>query len=43
MSTTTLEKVKTIKTLNNIAEVGLKVFNKDNFTIDNNSENPGKS
>jgi D-3-phosphoglycerate dehydrogenase len=40
MSTTTLEQVKTIKTLNNIAEVGLNVFNKDNFTIDNNSENP---
>jgi D-3-phosphoglycerate dehydrogenase len=40
MSTTTLEKVKTIKTLNNIAEVGLNVFNKNNFTIDNNSENP---
>ncbi|MBO1514100.1 phosphoglycerate dehydrogenase [Metabacillus bambusae] len=39
-TTTTLEKVKTIKTLNNIAEVGLNVFNKDNFTIDNNSENP---
>ncbi|PGT77093.1 phosphoglycerate dehydrogenase [Bacillus sp. AFS040349] len=40
MSTTTLEKVKTIKTLNNIAEVGLNVFNKGNYTIDNNSENP---
>jgi D-3-phosphoglycerate dehydrogenase len=40
MSTTTLEQVKTIKTLNNIAEVGLNVFNKGNFTVDNNSENP---
>ena len=40
MSTTTLEKMKTIKTLNNIAESGLNVFNKDNFTIDNDSENP---
>jgi len=40
MSTTTLEKVKTIKTLNNIAEVGLNVFNKGNYAIDNNSENP---
>ncbi|HZH59559.1 MAG TPA: phosphoglycerate dehydrogenase [Metabacillus sp.] len=40
MSTTTLEKVKTIKTLNNIAEVGLNVFSKGNYAIDNNSENP---
>lgn len=40
MSTTTLEKVKTIKTLNNIAEVGLNVFSKGNYTIDNDSENP---
>lgn len=40
MSTITLDKVKTIKTLNNIAERGLKVFNNDNFTIDNDSENP---
>src|SRR3954447_14680160 len=40
MSTLTLEKVKTIKTLNNIAESGLNVFNTDNFTIDNDSENP---
>lgn len=40
MSTITLEKVKTIKTLNNIAETGLKVFNKGNFQIDNSSENP---
>jgi D-3-phosphoglycerate dehydrogenase / 2-oxoglutarate reductase len=40
MSTITLDKMKTIKTLNNIAESGLKVFNKDHFTIDNDSENP---
>lgn len=40
MSTLTLEKVKTIKTLNNIAESGLNVFNQDGFTIDNDSENP---
>ncbi|MGM0875741.1 MAG: phosphoglycerate dehydrogenase [Bacillota bacterium] len=40
MSTTILDKVKTIKTLNNIAEVGLNVFKKDNFTVDNTSENP---
>jgi D-3-phosphoglycerate dehydrogenase / 2-oxoglutarate reductase len=40
MTTLTLDKVKTIKTLNNIAESGLKVFNNDHFTIDNDSENP---
>lgn len=40
MSTMTLEKVKTIKTLNAIAEKGLKVFNKENYVIDNNSEDP---
>jgi D-3-phosphoglycerate dehydrogenase len=40
MSATTLDKMKTIKTLNNIAESGLKVFNKGNFAIDNDSENP---
>ncbi|PMC39062.1 3-phosphoglycerate dehydrogenase [Bacillus sp. UMB0899] len=40
MSTTTLEKVKTIKTLNNIAEVGLNVFSKGNYAIDNDSDNP---
>ncbi|WP_066253832.1 phosphoglycerate dehydrogenase [Neobacillus drentensis] len=40
MSTTTIDKMKTIKTLNNIAESGLKVFNKDHFIIDNESENP---
>ncbi|MGP7817293.1 phosphoglycerate dehydrogenase [Niallia sp. 01092] len=40
MTSTIAEKVKTIKTLNNIAESGLKVFNNDNYTIDNDSENP---
>jgi D-3-phosphoglycerate dehydrogenase len=40
MSTLIIDKVKTIKTLNNIAEKGLNVFNNDNFIIDNNSENP---
>jgi D-3-phosphoglycerate dehydrogenase / 2-oxoglutarate reductase len=40
MSTIILDKAKTIKTFNNIAECGLNVFNKDNFTIDNDSENP---
>ncbi|MCM2535087.1 phosphoglycerate dehydrogenase [Neobacillus pocheonensis] len=40
MGTIILDKVKSIKTLNNIAESGLNVFNKDNFTIDNDSENP---
>lgn len=40
MITTTLEKVKTIKTLNNIAERGLKVFNKDHYVIDNDYNNP---
>ncbi|MGO4886376.1 phosphoglycerate dehydrogenase [Anaerobacillus sp. MEB173] len=40
MSTVALDKVKTIKTLNNIAERGLNVFNNENFTINNDSENP---
>ncbi|MFB5197576.1 3-phosphoglycerate dehydrogenase [Bacillus sp. AFS073361] len=40
MSTTILDKKQTIKTLNNIAESGLKVFNQDTFTIDNDSVNP---
>ena len=30
----------TIKTLNNIAECGLNVFNSENYKIDNNSDNP---
>ncbi|MCH6269614.1 phosphoglycerate dehydrogenase [Neobacillus citreus] len=40
MSTIALEKVNTIKTLNNIAERGLNVFNKNGFLVDNGSENP---
>ncbi|MBT2655041.1 phosphoglycerate dehydrogenase [Bacillus sp. ISL-18] len=40
MSTLVADNVKTIKTLNSIAESGLKVFSKGNFTIDNDSENP---
>ncbi|WP_017754470.1 phosphoglycerate dehydrogenase [Calidifontibacillus oryziterrae] len=40
MSTVALEKVKTVKTLNSIAERGLNVFSKDQYTIDNDSENP---
>jgi len=40
MSTLTVGKVKTIKTLNSIAESGLSVFDKENYTIDNDSENP---
>ncbi|GAA3328852.1 hypothetical protein GCM10020331_074490 [Ectobacillus funiculus] len=40
MSTLTLEKVKKqLKTLNNIAESGLNVF-QDGFAIDNDSDNP---
>ncbi|MFC0471398.1 phosphoglycerate dehydrogenase [Halalkalibacter kiskunsagensis] len=39
MNTTTLEKVKTIKTLNNISESGLRVF-RDDYTLDNDSDNP---
>lgn len=40
MSPITLKKVNQIKTLNNIAESGLKVFRKDNFAVDNDCENP---
>ncbi|WP_147532879.1 phosphoglycerate dehydrogenase [Bacillus marasmi] len=40
MSTTTLNDVKTIKTLNAIAENGLKVLNQDQYKIDNDSQNP---
>ncbi|MFC4024382.1 phosphoglycerate dehydrogenase [Oceanobacillus longus] len=40
MSTLTLDKVKTIKTLNNIADTGLNVFNNGDYAIDNESENP---
>ncbi|PYZ94973.1 3-phosphoglycerate dehydrogenase [Salipaludibacillus keqinensis] len=40
MSTLTLDQTKTIKTLNNIADTGLNVFNQGDYTIDNDSENP---
>ncbi len=40
MSAITLDKVKTIKTLNSIAESGLNVFKNKDFRIDNDSENP---
>ncbi|WP_373894279.1 phosphoglycerate dehydrogenase [Virgibacillus sp. CBA3643] len=40
MSTLTLDKVKTIKTLNHIAESGLNVFKKDDYVIENDSEDP---
>lgn len=40
MSTITVDQVKTIKTLNNIAKSGLNVFNQDHYTIDNSSETP---
>lgn len=40
MTTTTVNEVKTIKTLNNIAENGLNVFNSGNYSIENNSETP---
>jgi D-3-phosphoglycerate dehydrogenase len=40
MSPVTLVEVKTIKTLNHIAESGMNVFNKDIFTIDKDCENP---
>ncbi|WP_085993847.1 phosphoglycerate dehydrogenase [Oceanobacillus senegalensis] len=40
MSTVTINKTKTIKTLNNIASRGLEVLNEDNYTIDNDSNNP---
>lgn len=40
MNTMTLNKVKTIKTLNNIAESGLNVFNMEQYTVNNECENP---
>lgn len=40
MSRMTLEKVQTIKTLNNIAECGLNVFNNENYRVDNDSDSP---
>ncbi|MBU9712273.1 phosphoglycerate dehydrogenase [Evansella tamaricis] len=40
MSISTLNQLNTIKTLNNIAERGLNVFNTENYTIDNDSQSP---
>lgn len=40
MATVTLNKVKTIKTLNNIAKKGLNVFDPEHYVIDENSNNP---
>ncbi|SER80321.1 phosphoglycerate dehydrogenase [Salipaludibacillus aurantiacus] len=40
MGVLTLDKTRTIKTLNNIADQGLNVFNTDQYTIDNTSEDP---
>ncbi|MGP4080666.1 phosphoglycerate dehydrogenase [Pseudalkalibacillus sp. R45] len=40
MSLLTLEKVKTIMTLNGIAASGLNVFNKEDYTINSESEDP---
>ncbi|CDQ17770.1 phosphoglycerate dehydrogenase [Halobacillus karajensis] len=40
MSTLTLSKKTTIKTLNNIAACGLDVFGEESYTIDHDSENP---
>ena len=34
MATVTLNKVKTIKALNNIAKNGLNVFDQENYVID---------
>lgn len=36
----TANKVKTIKTLNQIAEIGLNQFDQENYKIDNDSESP---
>lgn len=40
MGVVALEKARTIKTLNNIAENGMKVFKNQNYTIDNECDNP---
>ncbi len=40
MSTSTLDKLTTVKTLNNIAESGLDVFNNGHYAIDNQATNP---
>lgn len=33
-------KLRSVKTLNNIAEIGLNVLNAENYTVDNDSDNP---
>ncbi len=40
MRTVTVDKLNTIKTLNNIAQRGLDVFDRVNYTIDNESKSP---
>ncbi|WP_280772301.1 phosphoglycerate dehydrogenase [Salipaludibacillus daqingensis] len=40
MSILTMDKVKTIKTLNDIAQSGLNVFNNDRYMVDKDSEHP---
>ncbi|WP_428909573.1 phosphoglycerate dehydrogenase [Niallia sp. Krafla_26] len=40
MATLTVDKVKTIKTLNSIAQCGLDVFDQGQYVIDDQSENP---
>lgn len=40
MATVTMSKVKTVKTLNQIAEIGLKEFNQENYTVDPDVESP---
>lgn len=41
MTTTTVDsKAKTIKTLNNIAEKGMRVFDSEHYVVDDQSENP---
>lgn len=40
MTTTTLDKIKTIKTYNHIAESGLAIFNEDNYKIVKDAEDP---
>jgi len=40
MDTATLNAIKTIRTLNNIAESGLNKFDKEHYAIDNESVNP---
>ncbi|MFD2924143.1 phosphoglycerate dehydrogenase [Halobacillus naozhouensis] len=40
MGTVTVNQVNTIKTFNNIAQRGLDVFDKVNYTIDNESQSP---